>query len=245
MDTKSGIDMIRAIAGGEFSPEVLAGMARGSMKSKTDELRKALDGLVQPHQQMILRSMLGHIDSLAAQIAELDAEIMRRLEDKADVLKALDEIAGIGEVSAQVIVAEIGTDMSQFPSAANLASWAGLCPGQNESAGKRKPGRARKGNKTLKKTLVQSAHSAARVKNSYLSSFYSKLAARRGANKAAVATARKILEICYYMMRDNAAYRDLGSDYFARKNGEAILKSKIKQIEALGYKVSVEATGAA
>ena len=240
MDTKSGMDIIRSIAAGEVSPEILAQMAQGTMKSKEEALAKALTGLIQPHQQMILRSMIDHIDSITQQIEKLDEEIARRLNPKKDIIEALDEIVGIGERTAQVIISEIGSDMSKFPSAENLASWAGLSPGQNESAGKRKRGKTRKGNGTLKKTLVQSARSAARSKNTYFNSFYSRLAARRGANRAAVALARKILEICYYMIKDGTSFNDLGGDYFLKLNTKRILNSSIKRIESLGFTVQIE-----
>jgi transposase len=141
VETKSGMDMIRSIANGEVEPEMLAQMARGTMRSKVDELKKALTGLIQPHQQMLLSSMTDHIDFLTRHITELDAEIIRRLEDKQDIIEALDEITGVGERSAQVIVSEIGSDMSQFPTSGHLAAWAGMSPSQNESAGKRKRGK--------------------------------------------------------------------------------------------------------
>jgi transposase len=243
--TKSGIDMLRSIAEGYIDPKLLAGLATGVMKSKTDELEKALTGLIQPHQQMLIQSMLNHIDFLTVQIDKLDVEIKERLEDKQEIINALDEITGIGEISAQVIVSEIGSDMSQFPKAENLASWAGMSPGQNESAGKRKRSKTRKGNNTLKKTLVQSARSAARSKDTYFNSFYSRLASRRGANRAAVALGRKILEICYTMIRDGTPFRDLGADYFLKQNKSRILKSSIKRIESLGFKVIIEESNAA
>jgi transposase len=151
VDTVSGMEMIRSISEGELDPKLLADMAKGTMRSKIDKLEIALTGLIQPHQQMMLQCMLGHIESLTQQIDVLNAEIERRLEDKQDVIVALDEITGVGPTTAQVIVSEIGSDMNQFPTAANLVSWAGMSPGQNESAGKRKRGKTRKGNSTLKK----------------------------------------------------------------------------------------------
>jgi transposase len=241
MDTQSGMDMIRAIADGQIDPELLAGMAKGTMRSKTDELKKALTGLIQPYQQMILKSMLGHIDSITHQIDELDLEIKRRLDSKQHIVDTLDEITGVGERTAQVIVSEIGSDMNQFPTSGHLASWAGMSPGQNESAGKRKRGKTRKGNSTLKKTVVQSARSAARSKNTYFNSFYSRLAARRGGNRAAVALGRKILEICYHLIKNDTHFRDLGSDYFLKTNTKRILNSSIKRIESLGFIVQIEA----
>jgi transposase len=239
VETKSGMDMIRSIADGKVEPEMLAQMARGTMKSKTDELTKALTGLVQPHQQMLLRSMLAHIDFLTRHIDELDAEIKLRLEDKQGIIEALDEITGVGERSAQVIVSEVGGDMSHFPTAGHLSAWAGMSPSQNESAGKRKRGKTRKGNSTLKKTVVQSARAAARSKNTYFNSYYSRLAARRGANRAAVALGRKILEICYYMIRDGKHFHDIGADYFLKMNANRIRNSSVKRLESLGYDVEL------
>jgi transposase len=138
MHTQSGMDMINAIARGEFDEMVLASLAKGSMKNKREDLERALKGYIRPHQQMILSSMLSHIEALTKQIEELDAEIDERLADKQDIVERLDEITGVGAQSAQVIVAEIGSDMSRFPSSKHLTSWAGVSPGQNESAGKKK-----------------------------------------------------------------------------------------------------------
>lgn len=140
IDTQSGMDMIRALANGEFSEQILAKMARGSMRNKIDDLELALKGFIQPHQQMILQSMLCHIDSLSNQISLLDEEISTRMKDKQPIIDALDSVHGIGQRSAQIILSEIGTDMSVFPSAKHLVSWAGLSPGKNESAGKKKVG---------------------------------------------------------------------------------------------------------
>jgi transposase len=144
MDTQSGMAMCKALAEGEFDTTVLASMAKGHMKSKEEDLKRALKGFVQPHQQMIITSMLSHIEMLTAQITSLDEEIDRRLADKRDIVDALDEISGVGKLSAQVIISEIGTDMGKFPSAKHLVSWAGLSPGNNESAGKKKAARLEK-----------------------------------------------------------------------------------------------------
>jgi transposase len=240
METKSGLEMCKAIANGEFDPEVLSGMAKGSMKSKTDELKRALRGLIKPHQQMIIGSMLDHIGALNRQIEELDSEIDKRMIDEKELIEAIDEISGVGEDSAKVILSEIGTDMSQFPSAKHLTAWAGMSPGNNESAGKKKRGKTRKGNKTLRKTLARCGLAAANSKNTYLNSMYKRIAARRGANVAHIAVGRAILEICYYMIRDKTSYRDLGADYFIKKNREGIMKRSKKRIESLGFKVMVE-----
>jgi transposase len=239
MDTQSGMNMLKAIADGECNEDILAAMAKGTMKSKKDDLKRALKGYIQPHQQEIIGHMLSHIESLSDLIKTLDEEIDSRMSDDEKLVEMLDEIPGVGKQTAQVIVSEVGTDMSVFPSAKNLTSWAGVCPSNNESAGKKKRGRTRKGTKTLKKTLVQCGRSAARKKDSYFQSMYSRIAARRGANIAAMAVARSILEIYYYMARDGVVYSDLGVDYFTNKNREEIVRRSVKRIESLGYKVIV------
>jgi len=240
MNTVSAMDMCRAISKGEVTPEVLAAMAKGTMKSKEEELQRALHGFIQPHQQMMLSSMLDHITWLDRQIGLLSKEIDRRMQDVSVLVDALDEIAGIGKDSAQAIIAETGTDMSVFPSAKHLCSWAGLSPGNNESAGKKKKAKARKGNTTLKRKMVQCARSAVKSKGTYLNSLYSRIAARRGANIAYMAVARTLLEICYYMIRDGTLYEELGADYFTKLNREAIVKRSMKRIEELGFRVTVE-----
>lgn len=239
MDTQSGLKMCEAIANGECNAQVLSKMAKGSMKSKEEELRKALSGFIRPHQQMIIKSMLKHIATLTEQIDELGKEIDRRMQGEREIVELLDGISGVGKDSAQVILSEIGTDMSRFESSKHLTSWAGLSPGKNESAGKKKRGKTRKGNKTLKKTLVQCGRAAANSKNTYLNAMYRRIAARRGKNIACVAVGRSILEICYYMIRDKTSFRELGPDYFIERNRDAIVKRSIKRIESLGFEVMI------
>ncbi len=183
--------------------------------------------------------VLGHIEYLSQQIDELDAEVEARQRDDAALIDALDVIPGVGKQSAEVILAEIGTDMSQFKSAKHLSSWAGVSPSQNESAGKRKRSRTRNGNPTLKKTLVQCARAAGNTKTTYLSALHQRIASRRGAKIATVAVARTILQNLL-MIRDGSPYHDLGADYFTERDHQGILRRNKKKIEALGYKVTVE-----
>lgn len=239
---KSGRMMIEALINGEEDPRMLAQLAQRRLKNKTAELEKALKGLVGPHQRMMLRIQLGHIDDINERIAEMDEEIKKRMRPFEEDLERLETIPGVGRRTAETIIAEIGNDMSRFPSAAHLCSWAGIAPGNNESAGKRKSGRTRKGNKKLKSVLTEAARAGARSKGTYLSAQYHRIAARRGANRAAVAVGHTILTSVYYILKRKEPYRDLGHDYFDKRKKEVIKKQAIMRLESLGYKVSIEQT---
>lgn len=242
MDTASGISMIRALSNGVFDPELLASMAKGTMRSKRDELERAFNGLIQPHQQMILKAMLEHIDKMSGLITTLDTEIDKRMRQDVELVEMLDEITGVGKISAQTIISEIGTDMSRFPTADNLSSWACMCPGNNESAGKKKSGKTKKANSTLKKTLVQCGRAAANSKDTYLNALYHRIAARRGAKRAVVAVGHAILIICYHMIKDRSHYHELGNDYFQKRNRDVLMRQSVKRLETLGFTVSLKET---
>jgi len=232
--------MLEAIIQGKDDPHLLSQLAKGRMKKKKKELERALRGLVGSHQKLLLSTQLQHIDFLDQQIAKLSQEIARRLRPFEETLELLETIPGIGRCSAEAVLAEIGTDMDRFPSAAHLASWAGLAPGNNESAGKRKSGKTKKGNKYLRATLVEAARAASHTKNTYLSAQYHRIAARRGSNRAAVAVAHSILVIIYHILKKRQPYIDLGADYFDRLKKDALVKKAVKKLETLGYKVNLE-----
>ncbi|MGI6285055.1 IS110 family transposase [Neomoorella humiferrea] len=236
----SGRAMLQAIIDGTEDPELLANLARGRMKNKKEELMRALHGLIGPHQRLLLAAQLEHIDFLNQQIARLDQEIAERMRPFEEDLELLDTIPGVGRRAAEEILAETGTDINRFPTAAHLASWAGMSPGNNKSAGKNKSGRTTKGNKSLRSTLVNVAHAAARTKDTYLSARYHRIAARRGSNRAAVAVGHTILVIVYHILKSRQSYKELGANYLDRRKVEAIVKQAIKKLETLGYKVSVE-----
>jgi len=225
---------------GEENPELLSELAQGRLKNKKAELQRALNGLIGNHQKLMLAAQLRHIDYLDEEIGRLDEEIKRRMLPFEEDLELLDTIPGVARRTAETIAAEIGTNMDQFPSAAHLCSWAGLCPGQNESAGKRKSGKTRKGNKKLRSALVEAARAAGRTKNTYLSSQYHRIAARRGANRAAVAVAHSILMIAYYILKRRQPYIELGPTYYEERKRDTIIRQSIKKLESLGLKVTVE-----
>jgi len=237
---KSGRAMLEAIVAGQTDPKALASLAKGQLKSKTDELQKALKGLLGSHQKTLLSLQLEHIAFLDRQIERASEEIKERMRPFEESVQALDAIPGLGVRAAEQILAELGTDMSRFPTAAHCASWAGICPGNNESAGKRKTGRTRKGNPALRSALVEAAHSAVRTRGTYLSVQYHRIAARRGGKRAIVAVAHTILVIIYHMLKNGTAYRDLGANHFDKVNEQAVVKRTVKRLEKLGYKVTLE-----
>lgn len=204
----SGRAMLAALVSGETDAAKLAGLARGALQQKTADLQRALTGRVGAHQRFLLGEQLQHIDALAASIERVSTEIAERLRPFEQALEHLDTIPGVGRRTAEVLVAEIGLDMDRFPTAAHLASWAGMCPGNNESAGKRRSGRTRKANPWLRSALVEAAHAARHATRTDLAAQYGRLAARRGAKKAAVAVGHSILVSAYCILRRQQPYQD-------------------------------------
>ncbi len=252
---QSGRAILDALVAGESDPTILAGNARGQMKSKRWALQEALRGSIGPHQRFLLEQQLGHIDCLDWLIARVEDEVSGRLEADADpvaevsddgppasgteAVARLDTIPGVGRRVAEVVVAEIGRDMSRFPSAAHLASWAGLTPGHHESAGKRHSGRTRKGSPALRVALVEAARAAART-HTYLAAQFRRLAARRGGKRAAVAVAHSILVIAYTLLRDGGVYEDLGQMYFDERDRTRVTQRLLQRLRNLGVAVEVQ-----
>jgi len=236
----SGRAILEAMVRGVDDPEVLARLARGKLKNKQQDLESALLGMVGPHQRMMLGSLLRHLDFLDQEIATLDEEVERRMGPFAEELGRLDEIPGVGRRAGQQLLAEIGADFGRFPSAAHLASWAKVCPGNHESAGKRKSGSTGKGNRWLRATLVEIAWGAARSKGTYLSALFRRLAARRGVKRALLAVAHAVLRIVYYLLRYGRRYQDLGGNYFDERQRERTVARAVQRIERLGYQVTLQ-----
>lgn len=236
----SGRRMIEALIAGETDPNALAALAHRRIKATPTELEAALRGRVTKHHRFALRLLLQHIDAIDAAIAEIDQEVDANVEPFRIAIKILSTIPGISQLSAEVIAAEIGTDMARFPSQEHLISWAGLCPKNDESAGKRRSTRMRKGAPWLKTTLIQCAWAAARTKGSYLQAQFHRLRARRGAKKAIGAVAASILTAAYHMLKSGTLYKDLGTDYFdKRAKGKQILRL-VSRLENLGFAVQLQ-----
>jgi transposase len=237
----SGRAMLAALVEGTTDPAVVADLARGRLRAKLPDLRRALAGRFRRHHAFLVEQILAKIDFLDETVTRLTAEIDERLVPFAPVLTRLITIPGINRTVAMSLIAETGADMDRFPSAAHLCSWAALCPGHDESAGKRRSGKTRKGNRYLRGALLQAAHAATRARGTALQARYQRVKRHRGARRALVAVAHQMLEIAYYVMGNEAVtYHELGADYFVRRDHERTKRRSIKQLEALGYRVTVE-----
>jgi transposase len=236
----SGRAMLRALVDGTTDPTVLANLARGALRKKLPELRRALQGRFQPHHAFLIEQIFAKIDFLDETLDRLMAEIDGRLGPFEPMLTALDTIPGVNRIGAIGLVAETGGDMSRFPSAGHLCSWGAMCPGQNESAGKRRSGKTRKGNRYLRRTLIQAALGATRKNGSALQARSHRVKRHRGHKKAVVAVGHQILEIAYYVMRDGVTYDELGADYFDKRHAERAVRRHVRQLEALGFHVTIE-----
>jgi transposase len=236
----SGRLMLAALVDGTTDAETLADLAKGSLRTKLPQLQRALTGHVGEHQRFLLAHQLAHLDGLDELIDQVGQEVTERLGPFQAKVERLDAVSGIGRRTAEIVLAEIGTDVARFPSAAHLASWAGLCPGNNASAGKRKSGKTTKGNVWLRSALIEAAQAASRTKDTYLASQYHHLVTRRGKKKAIVAVAHSLLRIVWHLLDHDCEYVDLGPRYLEDRDREQIQRSPIRRLEAFGLKVNVE-----
>ncbi len=232
--------IIEALISGERDPEVLAEMAKGRMRAKIPHLAEALAGHFGAHHGVVCRRIIDHIDFLDRSIAALSEEITTRLVPFETAVALMMSVPGVSDTTAEVIVAETGADMSRFPTPQQLCAWAGVAPGSHESAGKRRPAGTRHGSTWLRRTLIEAARGAARTKGSYYSAQYSRIASRRGANRAAVAVANSMLSTIWHLLSTGAVYQDLGADYFQRRHDPAVEAKRLaRRIEALGFDVNL------
>lgn len=252
----SGRDMIAAMVEGEQDPKQLADLARRRLRGKIPQLQVALEGRVNEHHRFLLRMHYNHLLHLEEMIAQLEAridEVLQTAELNAasegdevlpfpEAVALLTTIPGVSECIAKSILAETGTDMARFPGPGHLASWTGICPGNNESAGKRRSGRTPKGNRWLRRTLTQAAWAASHTKGTYLAALFRRLSARRGKKRAIVAVGHSLLVAVYYMLKDRKPYVELGADYLDGLHSDRLARRLTKRLETLGYTVSIQPT---
>ena len=218
----------------------MADLAHSKMRRKIPDLIEALTGHFDDHHALLVRAMLHRLDHVEAALVELDARIVAATAPWAHQIELLQTIPGVGLKTAQVIIAETGADMDQFPTAAHLAAWAGVAPAMHESAGKRSPAGSRKGNKWLASMLVEAASSVSRTKNTYLGAQYARIASRRGRKRAAIAVAHSMLVSAYYMLDRDEPYRELGVDWFDQRHADAHTRRLVTQLKALGHTVVLD-----
>jgi transposase len=238
---KSGMKMLEAIARGETNVDAMAELAEGLLRKKMVALRGALDGHVAEHHRFMLRMQLDRLKKVDVDIAQLDAYVDGKLEPYRTAQRMLEEIPGVGTHTAMAIIAEIGTDMSAFRTERHLAAWAGVCPGNNESAGKKQAASVRKGNRHLRTALIEAALGAVRTRGSYFKAKYYALKARRGSQRAAMAIAHKILIAIYHVLADGVRYADLGDGYLDALASRRTTTHLVRRLERLGYRVQLEA----
>ena len=232
--------MLQALMTGTHDPDILAELARASLRKKIPALRKALSGWFSPTHRVVVGELLAHLEFLDESIGRLSDDVTAMIAPFVQAIDLLDTIPGVNRRTAEVVLAEIGPDMSQFSSPGRLASWAGLCPGNNESAGKHFSGKTRKGSKWLRMALVESAQAAARTKNTYLAAQYARIKGRHGHRKAIIAVAHSILVIAYHLLERRQPYNELGGDYFIeRQQKDAYERRLVKQLERMGYDVNL------
>ena len=231
--------MLRALIEGEQSPADMAQLARGRMRRKQPELARALDGHIDEHHRFILRLQLQRITAAEADLEQLDKRLREKLTPYDEELGRLMQIPGVDWVTAGALIAEIGVDMGVFHGAAHLAAWAGLCPGNHESAGRQRSGKTRKGNVWLKTAMVTAAIAAGKTRHSYFAAKYRRLTARRGKMRAAVAIAHKILVAAYHMLAQRSDYRELGADYLDRLHHHRTTINLTNRLRAMGYDVQI------
>ncbi len=238
-------EMIEAMIDGERDPKVLAQMAKSVLRAKIPALEEAFSGHFGAHHAFLCREIIDHIDHLDASIASLSAEIARRLVPFEAAITILSSITGVSRTTAEVMIAEMGADMSRFPTAGHLCAWAGVAPASHESAGKHRPAGTRQGAPWLRRSLIEAAKATARTKGSYFSAQYARIARRRGPNKATVAVANSMLAVAWHLLTNGALYVDPGGDYFERRNDPAREAKRLqRRIEALGFEVTIETKAA-
>lgn len=238
----SGRTMLQAIATGEDDPEKLAQMARKGLRKKLPQLRLALQGQIRDHHRFLLRQLLEELRFTEEKINELDQRIQQCMLPHHHAISLWTSMPGVRMTTAWSLVAEIGTNPEQFPLGSNLASWAGMCPGNNESAGRRKSGKTRRGNRWLRRALNQAAWAAARTKNTYLAARFHRLAAKRGSKRAIVAIGHKILVLAHYMLQHNTPFREIGAEYYQRLRTPSLSQSLVRRLQRLGFQVTLTPT---